>query len=208
MREDLISKARAIAAALSLMPLADAVDTLNAVRSILHEVSPFKDEPVDNVQWIPNEAVRANTYNPNKVAPPEMKLLARSITADGYTQPIVACPENEAFTVVDGFHRKRVGTENSAVRKRVHGYLPVAAIRSSQANSKDRIAATIRHNRARGVHGVEPMRDIVITLLREGWLEEDVAKEVGMDADEVLRFKQIAGLPELFKDVDFSRPWD
>ncbi len=207
-QENITHSAVGIAAAIAAMPLDEAVETLNAVRAILHKASPFKDEPVDLVTWVRADTVRGNTYNPNTVAPPEMRLLRRSIEADGYTQPIVACAEGEGHTVVDGFHRHRVGKESPTVRKRVQGYLPVTAIRTERDNAKDRIASTIRHNRARGVHGVEPMRDIVVTLLREGWTDEEVAKEVGMDADEVLRFKQIAGLPELFRNVEWSRSWE
>ncbi|WP_210251357.1 IbrB-like domain-containing protein [Aureimonas psammosilenae] len=206
--DQIIEKAKNIAAAIGAMPLDQAVETLNAVRAILHSSSPFREEPVDLVTWVRSDTIRGNSYNPNTVAPPEMRLLRRSIEADGYTQPIVACAEGDGVVVVDGFHRHRVGKESSTVRKRVKGYLPVTAIRTERNNAKDRIASTIRHNRARGVHGVEPMRDIVVTLLREGWADEEVAKEVGMDADEVLRFKQIAGLPELFRNVEWSKAWE
>lgn len=196
-----------ICAMLDSLPLDDKVAMLNMVRAKLHEVSPFKNEPVDFVQWIPSETVRANDYNPNKVAPPEMRLLERSITEDGYTQPIVGCPVEEGIEVIDGFHRNKVGKTSKKVKARIHGYLPIVSIRPDRTDSKDRMAATIRHNRARGVHGVMPMADIVASLIRNGWHDDDIAKELGMDADEVLRFKQNIGLPELFKDHEFSPSW-
>jgi ParB-like chromosome segregation protein Spo0J len=192
---------------LIFLPLKERVEALNRIRKRLHEVSPFRNEPVDCVQWIPADQVQANDYNPNKVAPPEMKLLARSIGEDGYTQPIVVMDDGEKKVVIDGFHRSRVGKENKAIRERVHGHLPVTVIREDRHDVKDRMAATIRHNRARGVHGVMPMTDIVAELIRQGWTDVEVAKELGMDADEVLRFKQTKGLPELFKDASYSKSW-
>ncbi|WP_245978866.1 IbrB-like domain-containing protein [Solilutibacter pythonis] len=161
------------------------------------------------MQWVPCDQVEGNDYNPNTVAPPEMKLLALSIDADGFTQPIVAHQETEEhYVIVDGFHRQRVGKKAGRIRQRLHGHLPVVAIRAARENQADRIASTIRHNRARGVHGALPMTDIVVMLLRAGWDEIDVARELGMDDDEVLRFKQVSGLPELFRDHKYSPSWD
>jgi len=161
------------------------------------------------VQWIPGDLIEANDYNPNSVAPPEMRLLELSIEADGYTQPIVAHQAGPAqYVVVDGFHRQRVGKKKGAIRQRLQGYLPIVVIRHGRAGAADRIAATIRHNRARGVHGVMPMTDIVVRLLKAGWNEADIARQLGMDDDEVLRFKQVSGLPELFLDHRYSRSWD
>jgi ParB-like chromosome segregation protein Spo0J len=167
--------------------------------------SPFNSEPVDFVRWVRNDTVHANDYNPNSVAPPEMGLLRLSIEADGYTQPIVATHDLE---VVDGFHRHRVGKELASIQARVHGYLPVVQIRDSQNDKADRMASTIRHNRARGKHKVEAMSDMVIELKRRNWSDEKIAKNLGMDADEVLRLCQISGLSELFKDQNFSQSWD
>ena len=174
----------------------------------MHEASPFRDEPVDLVLWVPNETVAANTYNPNAVAPPEMRLLERSIDADGYTQPVVTMPTESGREVIDGFHRNRVGKEVARIRKRIHGHLPIVTIRSTREERGDRMAATIRHNRARGEHGVKPMSQIVADLVDMGWDDQRIAKELGMDADEVLRLKQITGLAALFKDRDFSRAWE
>lgn len=187
----------------------DLVEATNEIKKALHEIGPFNNEPVDLVLWVESDSVRANDYNPNSVAPPEMKLLARSIKQDGYTQPIVTWPaENESYEVVDGFHRNRVGKEDAGVSKRVRGYLPITIIRDDRTGRNDRIASTIRHNRARGKHQVEAMSDIVVELKRRNWSDEKIGKELGMDPDEVLRLTQITGMAELFSDEEFSRAWE
>lgn len=194
---------------LSNMELDDKVDTINQIKTMLHEVSPFKTEPVDCVLWVKNDTVHANDYNPNSVAPPEMELLKRSIQADGYTQPIVSMQDSETTReVIDGFHRNRVGKEDEEIQQRVHGYLPVVTIRQSQEGLNDRVASTIRHNRARGKHKVESMSDIVVDLKKRNWSDKKIAKELGMDQDEVLRLSQISGLTELFLNEDFSKSWE
>lgn len=181
---------------------------VNEARELLHSISPFNSEPVDFVRWVKNTAVHANDYNPNSVAPPEMELLRLSISADGYTQPIVAMPVDDSYEVIDGFHRHRVGKECGDIQGRVHGYLPLVSIKSDRREKSDRMAATIRHNRARGKHKVEAMSDIVIELKRRNWSDERIAKELGMEPDEVLRLCQISGLAELFSDRDFSQAWE
>lgn len=185
----------------------ETVNLLNEVRETLHELSPFKNEPVDMVYWVKNDAVHANEYNPNSVAPPEMELLERSIDADGYTQPIVSFPHDDIIEVVDGFHRHRVGKESELIQDRVKGYLPIVKIKESQEGINDRMASTIRHNRARGKHKVESMADIVIELKRRNWSDKKIGKELGMDPDEVLRLTQIQGLTEMFQDAEFSEAW-
>ena len=192
---------------LRLLPLPEQVDTLNEIRTALHAASPFAAEPVDLVLWLPADTVFGNDYNPNKVAPPEMRLLELSITADGYTQPIVAHPVDESNEVVDGFHRHLVG-KREPVRSRVHGYLPVTRIKATRADRADRIAATIRHNRARGKHIVNAMSGIVVDLSRRNWSDDKIARELGMDPDEVLRLKQVSGLAELFASREFSEAWE
>jgi len=188
--------------------LSEKVDLLNFCRAKLHEVSPFKSEPVDLVTWAVNSKVMANDYNPNSVAPPEMELLRLSIANDGYTQPIVSMDNLDGtIEVIDGFHRNRVGKECEDIQSRVHGYLPVVTIRDTQSDKNNRIASTIRHNRARGKHRVESMSDIVVDLKRRNWSPEKIAKELGMDSDEVLRLSQISGLVEMFADKDFSLAW-
>lgn len=206
--DSLVERGRELAKELAALPEPERIRALNEIRKALHEVSPFRAEPVDCVLWVPAEHVGGNDYNPNHVAPPEMKLLEHSIAADGYTQPIVAYSEGDRYIIVDGFHRHRVGKESARVRKRVRGYLPITVIRSDRTSLRDRMAATIRHNRARGVHGVMPMTEVVATLLREGWTDSDIAKELGMDPDEVLRFKQNTGIAALFKDHQYSRAWE
>lgn len=188
--------------------LDDKVNAINTLRLAIHEVSPFKTEPVDLVQWVKNSSVTANEYNPNQVAPPEMKLLELSIMNDGYTQPIVSWSNEDKIEVIDGFHRNRVGKESPVIQKRVHGYLPIVDIRTEQSSKSDRMASTIRHNRARGKHQVDAMSSIVIELKNRNWRNARIAKELGMDEEEVLRLCQISGMEELFSDRDFSRAWE
>lgn len=193
---------------LSALDVHERVAALNRIRLALHTVSPLRDHPIDCVLWVNQSAVHANDYNPNVVAPPEMKLLAKSITADGYTQPVVTHHDGDHYVVVDGFHRHRVGREISVVAQSLHGYLPVTCIRSDRGDRQDRIAATIRHNRARGKHGVEAMSDIVVELSRRNWSDSKIGDELGMEPDEVLRLKQISGLAEMFADREFSEAWE
>lgn len=189
------------------MQIDDRICEINRLRAAICEFSPFKGEPVDFVRWVKNDEVHANDYNPNSVAPPEMALLEHSILSDGYTQPIVTWPNN-GIEVVDGFHRHRVGKESELVRERIHGYLPVVQINPGQQDKNDRMASTIRHNRARGAHKVESMSEIIVELKRRFWTDDRIAKELGMDADEVLRLQQITGLGGLFADEDFSEAWE
>jgi ParB-like chromosome segregation protein Spo0J len=158
--------------------------------------------PVNAVRWVPAEQVRANDYNPNSVAKPEMDLLRRSIEADGYTQPIVVWEVEGGFEVIDGFHRHLVGKEMGLT------HLPVVVVNRESTDRNDRIASTIRHNRARGKHRISSMSEIVVELSRRNWNDEKIARELGMDADEVLRLKQISGLAELFDNEDFSEAWE
>lgn len=198
-----------IAISLAELDLEAKIDFINEIKKELHQHSPFKAEPVDCVLWVKNKDVHANDYNPNSVAPPEMKLLHVSISEDGYTQPIVSMLEESGTReVVDGFHRHRVGKEYDDVRKRVHGYLPVVTINEERKDKADRIAATIRHNRARGKHKVSAMADIVLELKRRNWSDTKVANELGMDPDEVLRLCQVGGLAEVFADGEFSQAWE
>ena len=193
---------------LSEMELNNKVEAINLVKIAMHEISPFNTEPVDCVVWVKNTTVQANDYNPNNVAPPEMELLRLSIANDGYTQPIVSMSNQDGTReVIDGFHRNRVGKECEDIQSRVHGYLPVVTIRESQSDLNNRVASTIRHNRARGKHGVDSMSDIVVDLKKRNWSDKKISKELGMDQDEVLRLAQISGLTELFKDESFSTAW-
>lgn len=194
---------------ISDLSIDERIQAINEIKIALHEISPFKSEPVDCVLWVKNNLVGANDYNPNSVAPPEMKLLAHSIGEDGYTQPIVSWKrEDDVHEVVDGFHRHRVGKEVAEITERVHGYLPLVVINNNRLDKNDRMASTIRHNRARGEHRVESMAEIVVELKRRFWDNQKIAKELGMDADEVLRLQQVTGLASLFQDSEFSQAWE
>lgn len=159
--------------------------------------------PVYQVRAVPVEKVVANTYNPNVVAPPEMKLLELSIWEDGYTMPCVCyyLPETDQYELVDGFHRYKVMLTSPRIYEREKGLLPVVVIDKDISN---RMASTIRHNRARGTHCVELMCKIVSELTKAGMSDSWIMKNIGMDKDELLRYKQISGLAELFADKEFS----
>lgn len=193
---------------LSSLQFDEKITAINELRECIHEYSPFKNEPVDFVKWVKSEKVVANDYNPNKVAPPEMELLEISIMNDGYTQPVVTFPNGDTIEVVDGFHRTRVSKESKIVRQRVYGYTPTVSIRKEQSGKNDRIASTIRHNRARGKHQIDAMSEIILELKNRNWKNERIARELGMDEDEILRLCQITGLQDIFKDNDFSKSWE
>jgi len=160
--------------------------------------------PVYNVKAIPVEKIRANSYNPNAVAPPEMKLLELSIWEDGYTMPIVCyyLPDEDIYEIVDGFHRYSVMKRNRKIYEREKGMMPVVVIEKDISN---RMASTIRHNRARGSHDIALMTNIVSELTKAGMGDAWIMKHIGMDADEILRLKQLSGLAELFKNKEFSK---
>lgn len=198
----------ALVCILETMGLDDKASAINFIREAIHEVSPFRGEPVDFVQWVKSDRVVANDYNPNSVAPPEMDLLKLSIMSDGYTQPIVTMNADDHREVIDGFHRNRVGKECKEVNDRILNFLPVVTIRADREDKSDRMAATIRHNRARGKHSVTSMSEIVVELKRRNWSDEKISKHLGMDADEVLRLSQISGLTEMFADSEFSEAWE
>lgn len=191
------------------LPLDERVAEINRLRAEIHQHSPFKNEPIDFVRWVPTDSVYANDYNPNSVAPPEMALLEHSIDHDGFTQPVVGwLGEDDMYEVVDGFHRTTVAKRSTSVMLRLQGFMPIVAIQAKNTERNDRVASTIRHNRARGKHNVESMSDIVIELKKRNWSDERVAKELGMDPDEVLRLCQVSGLVEVFADEEFSTAWD
>ena len=162
--------------------------------------------PVYNIISVPIEKIQPNTYNPNAVAPPEMKLLYDSIKEDGYTMPIVCYfdSDKDQYIIVDGFHRYRIMLDYKDIYEREKGMLPVSVINKT---IDQRMASTIRHNRARGSHGVDLMSNIVKELHELGRSDSWISKHLGMDKDEILRLKQITGLAELFKDVDFGKAW-
>lgn len=162
--------------------------------------------PVYNIIAVPVEKIKPNTYNPNTVAPPEMKLLYDSIKSDGYTMPIVCyyVKADDTYTIVDGFHRYRIMLDYPDIYEREKGMLPVSVINKSL---DQRMASTIRHNRARGSHDVDLMSNIVKELHELGRSDAWISKHLGMDKDEILRLKQITGLAALFKDIKFGEAW-
>jgi ParB-like chromosome segregation protein Spo0J len=162
---------------------------------------------VYNVKAIPIEKIRANSYNPNSVATPEMKLLELSIWEDGYTMPIVCyyLADEDIYEIVDGFHRYTTMKKSKRIFEREKGMLPVVVI---DKPISDRMASTIRHNRARGSHSIDLMVNIVAELKGAGMSDAWIMRHIGMDADEILRLKQLSGLAELFKDKEFSNSWE
>lgn len=190
---------------LAPMGLREKIRSLNRVRKALNEMSPFSD-PVDLVQWIPDENIHANNYNPNKVASAEMGLLHTSIQKDGFTQAIVAYYLGDGqYEIVDGFHRNRIGRDYPDIAEKLYGYLPLSVIYKPL---DERIGSTIRHNRARGTHQIRSMSEIVLSLAKMGWSDEKIGLNLGMELDEIIRLKQITGLKEAFQNHEFSKSWE
>ncbi len=163
--------------------------------------------PVYNIISVPIEKIKSNAYNPNAVAPPEMKLLYKSILEDGYTMPIVCyyVSNGDYYEIVDGYHRYMIMLNHKDIYERESGKLPVSVI---DKNISERMASTIRHNRARGSHNIDLMSNIITELVEGGMSDSWILKNIGMDADELLRLKQITGLMSLFKDKEFSKSWE
>ena len=191
-----------------LETIAEKIAAINEVKIALNAVSPMKDHPIDLVLWVPIAEVKKNEYNPNSVAPTELKLLETSIAEDGYTQPVVTWINESQREIIDGFHRSKVAKESAKVAETLHGYIPVTTVRDRQTNKSNRMASTIRHNRARGTHSVDAMSEIVLELKARNWKTERICKELGMEEDEVLRLCQVTGLAGLFSDVEFSQAWE
>lgn len=184
--------------------LDEQVSALNALREKLHDVSPF-EEPVENIKWVKQDEVEGNDYNPNQVATPEMELLHKSIKEDGYTQPIVTYETGPGnYEVVDGEHRSIIGKEYDDIRERLNDHVPVTVINKPK---EKRMGSTIRHNRARGTHQIRDMSEIVVELFDQGWDDDRIMEELGMERDEVLRLKQVSGLKKAFSDHEFSQSW-
>lgn len=162
-----------------------------------------KTSPVYNVKAVPLEKIRANSYNPNAVAPPEMELLEISIWEDGFTMPVVCyyLEKEDIYEIVDGYHRYTTMQKSERIREREHGLLPVVVIDKDESN---RMASTIRHNRARGSHSIDLMSNIVAELTKSGMSDAWILRHIGMDKDELLRLKQITGIADLFRDKKFS----
>lgn len=204
----LVNKCREIFKELDKVPFSERVEVINQVRKELSQYSPMKTHPIDLVLWVPINEVRKNDYNPNSVAPTELKLLETSIVEDGYTQPVVTWVSDTGREIIDGFHRSKIARESEKVSNTLHGYIPVTTVRDMQTNKSNRMASTIRHNRARGTHSVDAMSEIVLELKARNWKTARICKELGMEEDEVLRLCQITGLSGLFSDVEFSLAWE
>lgn len=185
------------------------IDLINQIRLGIHEVSPLKNHPVDCVLWEKSADVETQKINPNAIAPPEMELLYQSISNDGYTMPVVSFrQEDTVIRVIDGFHRRKIERLHSDISDSTFGRIPLSFVRKTQQDESNRMASTIRHNRARGTHNIELMSTIVAELVEMGKGDAWICKHIGMSADELLRLKQITGLAALFQNKDFSHSWD
>jgi len=181
------------------------IDYFEIVREMLHRAHPL-DQPIDRVRWVKIEEVEANDYNPNSVASKEMNLLYTSILHDGYTQPIVTIRDKERskYVIIDGFHRYFTAKSNPDILDRNKGRLPIVVL---DKDINDRMASTVRHNRARGSHSVNGMSNMVFKMLDNGWSDERICKHLGMDAEELLRLKHITGFSKLFDNTEYSKAW-
>ena len=183
------------------------LEAIEQAREALHNLSPVCGQPVDRIRWVPVDMVEPNDYNPNSVAKVELGLLYTSILHDGYTQPVVTIwdAEKEKYVIVDGFHRYFTCRNNQDIRNRNLGYLPVVVL---DKPINDRMASTVRHNRARGKHSIDGMSNMVFQMLENGWSEAEICAELGMEAEEVLRLKHITGFSKLFEDVEYKKAWE
>ena len=182
------------------------IDALEHARDALTALSPVASQPVDRVRWVPIEKVTPNDYNPNSVASQELQLLYTSIKHDGYTQPVVVIydPDNDCYTIVDGFHRYFTCKNNPDILERNCGMLPVVVI---DKDVNDRMASTVRHNRARGKHSVDGMANMVFEMLDNGWSDTEICNELGMQPEELLRLKHITGFSKLFESHEYTKAW-
>ena len=184
----------------------DFIEFIEDLRQATFELSPLNSQPVDRIHWVDINMVQANDYNPNSVAGQEMSLLYTSILHDGYTQPVVTIWDEDInkYVIVDGFHRYFTCKNNQDIKDRNHGRLPIVLI---QKSINERMAATVRHNRARGKHSVDGMSSMVFSMLDNGWSDAQVCQHLGMEPDELLRLKHITGFSKLFSDAEYSQAW-
>lgn len=192
--------------AIEALPEDKRIAALAVTRRKLHDLSPTKSQPVDHIRWVPIEQVSPNDYNPNSVAQVEMQLLYHSIKQDGYTQPVVTIWDDDLnkYVIVDGFHRYFVCKTNDDIRERNKGMLPIVVI---EKDINDRMASTVRHNRARGKHSVDGMANMVFSMLDKGWSDEAICNELGMQPDELIRLKHVTGFSKLFENAEYSKAW-
>ncbi len=179
---------------------------LNDIREYLHKEISEVNQPIDLVKWVPIKDVQPNDYNPNSVAKVEMGLLYKSIKHDGYTQPIVTIYDEDIkkYVIVDGFHRYFTCLQNKDIQERNKGLLPIVVI---EKDKNERMAATVRHNRARGSHSISGMSSMVFDMLENGWTEEEICNHLGMEPEEVLKLKHITGFSKLFENVEYKKTW-
>lgn len=184
----------------------DKEELLNKIREFIHTKLSTHNQPIDYVRWIPIEKVVANNYNPNSVAKNEMRLLYTSIKHDGYTQPVVTIydEKQDMYVIVDGFHRYLTMKNNKDIRELNNGLLPCVVINK---DINDRMASTIRHNRARGKHSVTGMSSMVFDMLQNGWSDDQICNEIGLEPDELVRLKHITGFSKLFENVEYRQAW-
>lgn len=203
----LVAEGQDLAARIADLDESQRMVVLNEIRAALHEVSPMRDQPVDYVKWVPATTVRGNAYNPNHADTRAMELLAKSVGEDGFTQPIVVYPEGTepgTIEIVDGFHRHLVGRDMDTLK----GWLPTTAIRPERAGLDERMAATYRHNKARGEHTIPGMSEFILDLSRRGKSDQAIADTLSMDLDEVERLRSLVGLAEAHADEEFSAAWE
>ena len=183
------------------------IQLIEDLRALIHEkFSVQNEQPIDLVRWVPVEKISPNDYNPNSVAKVEMGLLYKSIKHDGYTQPIVTIKDDEtdSYVIVDGFHRYFTCKMNKDIMERNNGRLPIVVIKK---DLNERMAATVRHNRARGSHSVTGMSSMVFKMLENGWEDQEICNHLGMEAEELLKLKHITGFSKLFKDAEYQKSW-
>lgn len=185
----------------------DIIKNIEDVKQIMHEISPLKSQPVNRIKWVPIDEVTPNDYNPNSVAKKEMGLLYTSIKHDGYTQPIVTIRDEEIkmYVIVDGFHRYYTAKTNPDILDRNKGYIPIVVI---EKDINDRMASTVRHNRARGMHSITGMSSMVFSMLENGWSDTDICNELGMGVEELIKLKHITGFSKLFEDAEYNKAWE
>lgn len=185
----------------------DKIEFLEQIQDFLNDISPLKSQPINRVRWVDIDKVQANDYNPNSVAKTEMKLLYTSISHDGYTQPVVTVydQKKKKYVIIDGFHRYFTCKSYKDILEKNHGKLPIVVI---DKDINDRMASTIRHNRARGKHSINGMSNIVFEMLDNGWSDADILEELGMESEELIRLKHITGFSKLFADTDYKKSWE
>jgi ParB-like chromosome segregation protein Spo0J len=201
--EDLIHR---LASMISALGVEDHIEAIGVIQDALSVSNPFSEMPVSDVRWIPIGDISPNNYNPNAVAKKEMGLLYVSIKHDGYTQPIVAARDEDSrkYVIVDGFHRYFVGKSCPDILENTHGRLPVVILKKGIS---DRMAATVRHNRARGAHSIDGMGNIVFSMLDDGMSDSEICGKLGLEAEELLKLKYVTGFAKLYENAEYNRAW-